>query len=85
MKKTPLRLCIVTRESLPKGSLLRIVKNKDGQVFVDDSFTLEGRGCYLKKDKNIILKAQKTNALSKALRCKVDSAIYQDLLNKIGG
>ena len=78
-------MCVVTRESLPKGSLLRIVKNNKGEVFIDESFIKEGRGCYIKKDKDIILLAKKRNSIAKALKCKVDESIYQDLLNKIGG
>ena len=34
MKKIPLRRCVVTKEQLPKGELLRIVKNKENEVFV---------------------------------------------------
>ena len=35
MKKISLRRCVVTKEQLPKSDLLRIVKNKEGQVFPD--------------------------------------------------
>ena len=35
MKKIPMRSCVVGRESYPKGELIRIVKNKDDEVFID--------------------------------------------------
>ena len=35
VKKIPLRKCVVTQERLPKKDLLRIVKNNEGEVFVD--------------------------------------------------
>ena len=35
MKKIPLRKCLATNEQLPKKELIRVVRNKEGQVFVD--------------------------------------------------
>ena len=35
MKKVPLRKCVATGEQLPKKELIRIVKNKEGEVSVD--------------------------------------------------
>ena len=32
MKKVPLRRCVVTKEQLPKSELLRIVKDKEGNI-----------------------------------------------------
>ena len=50
VKKIPLRKCVVTQERLPKKELLRIVKNNEGQVFVDLTSKANGRGAYIKKD-----------------------------------
>ncbi len=49
MKKVPLRKCVATGEQLPKKELIRVVKNKEGQVFVDPTGKMNGRGAYLKK------------------------------------
>ena len=35
MKKIPMRSCVVTHEKLPKKDLIRVVRNKDGEVFID--------------------------------------------------
>ena len=35
MKKIPMRSCIVTLEKSEKKDLIRVVKNKDGEVFID--------------------------------------------------
>ena len=35
MKKIPMRRCVVTREQLPKKDLIRIVRNKDNVVSLD--------------------------------------------------
>ena len=60
VKKIPLRKCVVTQERLPKKDLLRIVKNNEGEVFVDLSSKANGRGAYIKKDLEVVEKAIKT-------------------------
>lgn len=35
MKKIPLRKCVATGEQLPKKELIRVVRNKEGELFVD--------------------------------------------------
>ena len=37
MRKIPLRKCLATNEQLPKKELIRVVRNKEGQVFVDST------------------------------------------------
>jgi len=79
-RKIPLRKCVITNEKLPKKELVRIVKNKEGLVQVDLSGKLNGRGAYLKKDKTVFLKAQKTKKLDRHLECNVPAEIYNELL-----
>ena len=66
-KKIPMRSCVVTHEKLEKKDLIRVVKNKDGLVFVDESGKANGRGAYLKKSVEVIEKAQKSKVLDKIL------------------
>ena len=58
-KKIVLRTCCVTREKLPKNELLRIVRTPEANVIVDITGKANGRGAYLKKDKEVIAKARK--------------------------
>ncbi len=84
MKKGPvLRCCALTKERLPKSELLRIVRDKEGNVFVDDTHKANGRGCYLKKDKEVILSAQKSKVLNRNLNVEVNESIYEELLKRI--
>lgn len=78
-RKIPERSCIVTREKLPKNDLLRIVKNKDGQVFIDESGKANGRGAYLKKDLEVLDKAIKSKALEKHLETSISEEIYEEI------
>ena len=49
VKKIPYRTCAVTGEKLEKKDLLRIVRNKEKEVFVDLTGKKNGRGAYIKK------------------------------------
>ena len=78
--KTPLRKCVVSNEQFPKQELIRIVKNKEGKVFIDTTGKINGRGAYLKKDLTIIKKAIKTKKLDRHLNIKIPDSIYEELL-----
>ena len=83
MKKIPLRTCVVTKEKLPKRELIRVVSTPDGEVVIDETGKLNGRGTYLKLDKDVILKAQKTKILDKNLEVEVKDNIYDELIKLI--
>lgn len=83
MKKIPLRKCVATGEQCPKKELIRIVKNKEGEVFIDYTGKLNGRGAYLKKSKEAIELAKKKGSLDRSLETKVPEAIYEELLKNV--
>ena len=82
VKKIPLRKCVVTQERLPKKDLLRIVKNNEGEVFVDLSSKAKGRGAYIKKDVAVLDLAMKNKNLEKALECSIPETVY-DRIRKV--
>lgn len=57
-----MRMCVVTREKMPKKDLIRVVYFND-TFTVDKSGKLNGKGCYLKKDVSVIDIAQKKKYL----------------------
>ena len=83
MKKIPLRTCVVTKEKLPKRELIRVVRTPEMDVTVDTTGKANGRGTYLKLDKDVIEKARKTKILDKNLEVSVPDEIYDELLNLI--
>ncbi|MGR9050114.1 RNase P modulator RnpM [Halobacillus faecis] len=82
-KKQPLRKCVVTQEMVPKQQLIRVVRNKEGEVFVDDTGKKNGRGAYLMKDLQVIEEAEKQQVLNRHLKTKVDDNIYEELRTKV--
>ncbi len=78
-KGEPLRKCVVTQEMMPKKQLIRIVRNKEGEVFIDETGKKNGRGAYMTKKLDIIEKAQKDQVLNRHLNTNVDETIYHQL------
>lgn len=83
IKKIPQRTCVITHEKLDKKDLFRVVRNKDGEVFIDETGKMNGRGAYLKKDKEVIEKARKNKILEKHLEVTIEDKIYDELISKL--
>lgn len=83
VRKIPLRTCVITKEQLPKQELLRIVRTPEGEVKVDLTGKLNGRGAYIKKDTAVLEKAKKTGILAKRLECNIDDTVYEEIKNII--
>ena len=79
IKKIPMRSCVITKEKLPKSELIRVVRTVDNTVIIDETGKVNGRGAYLKKDKEVFEKARKTRLLEKHLECSIDSSLYDQL------
>ena len=82
-KKIPQRKCIACQERDSKKGLIRIVKNKEGQIFLDPSGKANGRGAYICKDVECLKKAIKTKALNKAFKIEVPNEVYENLLKEL--
>lgn len=79
MKKIPLRRCVVTKEQLPKSDLLRIVKDKDGNISFDITGKSSGRGAYIKKDIEVLKKAKDKKILERVLEAKINDEVYKNI------
>ena len=82
-RKIPLRTCVVTKESLPKQELLRIVRTPEKVVKVDETGKLNGKGAYIKMDLAVLEKAMKSKILEKRLECKIEESVYEEIRNII--
>ncbi|MBM7659322.1 putative RNA-binding protein YlxR (DUF448 family) [Bacillus mesophilus] len=82
-RKVPLRKCVASQEMKDKKDLIRIVRSKEGDISIDLTGKLAGRGAYLSKDKDIILQAKKKNILASHLKTKIDESIYEELLSLV--
>lgn len=75
-KKIPQRMCIACRELKEKRSMLRVVKNADGKIFLDFSSKASGRGAYICDNPDCVSKLKKQRILNKVFSCAVEDEIY---------
>jgi len=89
LKNIPQRTCTVCRTQKNKNELLRIVKNKENIIKVDEKGKEPGRGAYVCLNMECFEKAKKTKKLEKALDIKISDEIYDEIKNiiesKVGG
>lgn len=78
-KKIPLRMCIACRTMQEKNSLLRVVKNNQGEIFVDFTNKANGRGAYVCNNKECFDKCIKTKALNRAFKCEIEDKVLEEL------
>lgn len=84
MKKIPMRMCVVTRQRFPKQDLIRVVRDKYDNVFVDTTGKQNGKGAYIKKDLEVLKKAKQNKILDRVLEIDINNTIYEELENIIG-
>lgn len=79
MKKMPQRTCTGCREKKEKKDLIRIVINKQGEINVDKTGKMPGRGAYICDNINCLEKAIKTKSLERSFETKIDEEVYEKL------
>jgi len=76
MNKPILRFDCVNRTKVDKSTLLRIVKSPEGDILVDPTGKMNGRGAYLTPDKRTFELAKKSRALERTLKAKIPQEVY---------
>ncbi len=79
MKKMPQRTCMGCNTKKDKKDFIRIVKNKEGQINIDRTGKMPGRGAYLCDNIECLEKAIKTKRIDKIFETKIDDEIYEKL------
>ena len=82
-RKIPMRKCVGCGEMKPKKELLRVVKPSEGDAHIDRTGKSPGRGAYVCDDIECLKRAQKTRALERALECRIDEAVFEQLRRQI--
>lgn len=76
-KQIPLRQCIGCREMKAKTELVRVIKTPDGQVCLDKTGRMNGRGAYICLNKDCYNKAVKSKGIERALKIAIPEEIYE--------
>lgn len=79
MKKIPQRTCMGCNEKKDKNMLIRVVKSNDGEINIDKTGKMPGRGAYICDKEECLEKAIKTKRIERVFETKIDDAIYEKL------
>ena len=85
MKKIPMRKCLATNQSFAKKDLLRIVRTPQGEVQVDITGKLNGKGAYISKSQESLKLAKQNKVLNKALEVDIPDSLYDEIERIING
>ena len=79
----PSRKCTGCGEHFPKSSLVRVLRTPDGNIVLDKTGKLSGRGAYVCKNSDCLKKAIKSSRIERSLECKIPEDIYEKLKTEI--
>ena len=65
------------RDEGKKKEMLRVVKNKEGEVFIDFTGKAAGRGAYLCDRPDCVKKLKKARLLNKTFSCEIPDSVYE--------
>ena len=82
-KKIPQRQCMGCRERTDKRNLIRVVRTPEGNVQLDFSGKLSGRGAYICPKAECLKKAQKAKSLERSLEVPIPDEVYDRLSREI--
>lgn len=78
------RTCMGCRQGFDKRELNRIVRTPEGDVKLDETGRMNGRGAYICQSADCLKKVLKTRALDRALKITLSEEVKNELLQKYG-
>ena len=78
-KKIPERQCLGCRQMKPKTELIRVLKTPEGNICIDKTGKLNGRGAYICDSVDCLKKAIKSKGLERSFKVEIPQDIYDVL------
>lgn len=80
-----MRKCILTNQMYPKKDLIRIVVNKENEVFADATGKVNGRGSYVVKNLDAVQDARNKKKLESMLDFSTEhlDPVYDEIIRLI--
>lgn len=82
-RKVPMRKSVVSGEMKPKKELVRITRSKEGEVAIDPTGKMPGRGAYVALEPQEVQDAWDKHILDRVLETTLTDAFYQELLDYV--
>lgn len=79
LKKQPQRTCIGCNTKNDKRNLVRIVKTNNGEINIDRTGKMDGRGAYLCNNIECLERAKKAKKLERVFEMDIEEKIYEEL------
>ena len=84
-KKVPVRMCAGCGGRFDKRDLVRVVRTPQGDVQLDLTGKMAGRGAYVCHDVECLKKARKSRALERALSTAIPPEVYDAMEAELEG
>ncbi len=84
VRKVPLRMCVACHQMRPKRELIRLVRTPTGEVKVDPTGKLAGRGAYVCADLQCADLGLREHRIQHALEVPISEMLADELRNMIG-
>ncbi|MBE5866022.1 MAG: YlxR family protein [Lachnospiraceae bacterium] len=79
-KKIPLRQCVGCSEMRSKKEMLRVLKSAEDDTFcLDITGKKNGRGAYVCKNRECLVKARKSKGLERSFKMSIPNEVYDAL------
>ena len=78
-KKVPVRRCVGCQEMKGKKEMIRVIRTKEGEFLLDATGKKNGRGAYVCKSRECLLKARKNRGLERSFKMSIPSEVYDTL------
>ena len=78
-KKIPLRQCVGCGEMKGKRDMMRILKTPENEICLDVTGKKNGRGAYVCKSRECLLKARKNKGLERSFKMGIPDEVYDTL------
>lgn len=78
-KKISMRQCIGCGEMKGKKEMMRILKTPENEIVLDITGKKNGRGAYLCKEKECLVKARRSKGLERSFKMSIPNEVYENL------
>lgn len=78
-KKIPMRQCVGCNTMHEKKEMIRVVRTTEGTISLDFRGKMNGRGAYICKNPECLVKAGRNKGLERALKVAIPEEIIENL------
>ncbi len=77
------RKCIITNKIINVDEMIRVVKDKDNNIFLDKEKHIPGRGAYITKEFKLIMHALERKLLNRTFKTNISIDVYNRLKQEV--